>query len=112
MKLGGAPPQLTGRIEVAAHGLGRDLWQFQPARLRQAPRQHGWRCTDGLWCGEEMGQGVERVLPGVALIGHVSLQDRDRHGLALGAAVFEAPRQWRDLAEACLLGEEPADLEL
>ena len=77
-----------------------------------AARQGGRLESGEVGTGEEMGQGVERVLPRVALVRHVALQDRDGHRLALPAPVLEAARQRCDVGEGRLLGQEPSDLEL
>src|SRR4029077_19631088 len=65
-----------------------------------------------LWPLQKSGQRIQRVLPGVALVGHVPLEHGQADGFAGLPAVLEAPRQRRDLGEVRLLSQKPAHLEL
>ncbi len=53
----------------------------------------------------------QRVLPAVALVRHIGLQQRERHRAAVVAEVFERAHHRHAVRERHLLGEEAADLE-
>ena len=59
----------------------------------------------------EEAQRVERVVPGVALVGHVAVEHAERAGLGAALLVLEGAEQRRAVGEAPL-GEEAADLEI
>src|SRR5258706_14346964 len=112
MQVGGTAAEQPRRVEVCTDRLGGDFGQIYRAGLQEVARQGRRFAADGrLHCFQVVGEGRERVLPCVTLIGHVTLHDRERNGLASVAAVLEASRKRRDLGEVGLLGEERAHLE-
>ena len=112
MELRRPATQQACRIEVATDRPCRHLRQVMLAPIHDAARRGGRLETRKLRSAEEVCERVEGVLPGVALVGHVPLEDRDRHWLTLAAAVLQAPGERCDLREVRLLGQEPANLEL
>ena len=61
---------------------------------------------------EEAAEGVQRVAPGVPLVGDELLQDAERHRLVAAVADLQRAGDPRAVAEVGLLGQEAADLEV
>ena len=113
VQLGGAPAQQLRRFDVRADGPGRDLSRTSRDWRQQASPERGRIAGCGQFDSlEEMGEGLQREGPRIALIRHVTLEDRHRDRLAFVAPVFEAAGNRRDLNEVRVLGEEAADFEL
>ena len=113
MHLGGALAEQPRRVEVGADRSHGSLREVGGARLHQAAGQLGWLLGGGrLETLEVVGERGQRVLPGVALVGHVALEDGQGQRLASLTPELEAARNRCDLRKVRVLREEPADLEL
>jgi len=117
VQFSGAPAEQSRRIKVWADELfclcrERVSDQFEERRLgqRQVETSGAERVLGGPIVA---GQGIERVVPRVAPVGHELLQERERHrltGRRRVGAVFEHPGHRRHVGECGLLRKEQADL--
>ena len=111
--LAGALAQQAGELEVGADRVGHVGRQIVSGELDQPDGGHRGRARllAGERALEEPHELVERVLPGIALVGDEPLQEADRDRLPAAAVILDRARRGRHVREA-RAGEQAGQLDL